>query len=119
MFYAVNQLTQAMVRPTKLYWKVEYHVLRYLKGTIAYRLWYRRTKGVKLQGFTNVDWIGSPSYMKSNSSVIFTIRSAFISWYNMKQRYVALISVEVEYMAASQAICESIWMRKILIGIFS
>ena len=27
---AVNQLSQAMVKQTKLYWKVEKHVLRYL-----------------------------------------------------------------------------------------
>jgi hypothetical protein len=30
----------------------------------------------------------------------------------------ALISVEEEYMAASQASCEVIWMRKILVGLF-
>jgi len=30
----------------------------------------------------------------------------------------ALISKEVEYMAASQATCEAMWMRKILLGLF-
>jgi hypothetical protein len=30
--YAVNQLSQAMVKPTKLFWKAK-HVLRYLRGT--------------------------------------------------------------------------------------
>ena len=30
----------------------------------------------------------------------------------------ALSSVEVEYMAASQAACEAIWMRNILVGLF-
>jgi hypothetical protein len=39
--YAVNQLSQAMVKPTKLFWKVGKHVLRYLKGTSDYGLWYR------------------------------------------------------------------------------
>ena len=33
MCYAVNQLSQVMIRPNKLYWKVENHVLRYLRGT--------------------------------------------------------------------------------------
>jgi hypothetical protein len=28
-------------------------------------------------------------------------------------------SAEVEYMVASQAACEAIWMRKILVGLFS
>jgi hypothetical protein len=41
-----------------------------------------------------------------------------VSWYNRKQRSVALSSAEAEYMAASQATCEAIWMRKILVGLF-
>jgi hypothetical protein len=31
---------------------------------------------------------------------------------------VALSSAKAEYMAASQAACEAIWMRKILVGLF-
>ena len=33
IFYAFNQLSQAMVKLTKLFWKVGKHVLRYLRGT--------------------------------------------------------------------------------------
>ena len=39
--YAVNQLSQAMVKPTMPFWKVGKHVLRYLRGTSGYGLWYR------------------------------------------------------------------------------
>ena len=53
--YTVNQLSQALVKPTKLFWKAGKHVLRYLRGTTEYVLWYKRTKGVKLQGFTDAD----------------------------------------------------------------
>ena len=56
IFYAVNQLSQAMVKLTKLFWKAGKHVLRYLRGTTKYVLWYRQTEGVKLQGFTNAVW---------------------------------------------------------------
>eukprot|EP00253_Pinus_taeda_P021894 PITA_21894 len=72
--YAVNQLSQAMVKPTKLFWKARKHVLCYLRGTSGYGLW--------------------------------------------KQRSVALSSAEAEYMAASLAACDAIWMRKILVGLF-
>eukprot|EP00253_Pinus_taeda_P033946 PITA_33946 len=34
--YAVNQLSQAMVQPTKMLWKATNHVLRYLRGTSQY-----------------------------------------------------------------------------------
>eukprot|EP00253_Pinus_taeda_P018498 PITA_18498 len=73
--YAVNQLSQAMVKLTKLFWKASKHVFCYLRGTSGYGLC-------------------------------------------RKQRSMALSSVEAEYMAASMAACEAIWMRKILVGLF-
>eukprot|EP00253_Pinus_taeda_P021864 PITA_21864 len=73
--------------------------------------------GVKLQGFTDADWSGSPSDRKSISRGIFSIGSAVVSWYNKKQRSVALSLAEAKYMATSQAACEVIWMRNILDGL--
>eukprot|EP00253_Pinus_taeda_P010123 PITA_10123 len=116
--YAVNQLSQAMVQPTKMFWKAEKHLLRYLRGTSQYGLWYRWKEGVKLQGFTDADWVGSPSDWKSTSGGIFNLGLAEVSWYNRKQRSVALSTAKAEYMAASQAACEAIWIRKILVGLF-
>lgn len=55
MCYVVNQLSQAMVRPTKLFWTTTNHVLRYLRGTTQFLLWYRRIEGVKLCGFKDAD----------------------------------------------------------------
>eukprot|EP00253_Pinus_taeda_P035353 PITA_35353 len=63
--YAVNQLSQVMVQPTKMFWKATKHVLRYLRGTSQYGLWYKQTEGVKIQCSTDVDWAGSPLDWKS------------------------------------------------------
>eukprot|EP00253_Pinus_taeda_P004379 PITA_04379 len=114
-----GELSQAMVQPTKLFWKAAKHVLRYLRGTSQFGLWYKHTEGVKLQGFTDAYWAGSPSDQKSTSGGIFNLGSVAVSYYNMKQKSIALSSTETEYMAASQATCEAIWMRKILVGLFA
>eukprot|EP00253_Pinus_taeda_P002889 PITA_02889 len=95
---SVNQPSQDMVQPTKLFWKEAKHVLRCPKGTSRYGLWYRR--GVKLQRFIDVDWAGSPSNRKRTLGGIFNLGSALVSWYNRKHRLVALSSIEAEYMAA-------------------
>ena len=108
MCYAVNQMIQVMVRPTKLYWKVAKHVLRYLRATSQYGLSYRWKEGVKLQGFTDADWAGSPSDTKSTSGGIFSIGSTAVSWYCKKQISVALSSAKAKYMDASQVACETI-----------
>ena len=107
-----------MVKPTKIFWRAGKHVLRYLRGTSEYALWYRQTDEVKMHAFTDADWAGSPTDRKSTSGGIFTIGSTSFSWYSRKQRPVALSSVEAEHMAASQAACEAIWVRKILVGLF-
>ena len=107
-----------MVKPTKIFWKASKHVLRYLSGTSGYGLWYRQEDGAKLCGFTDADWAGSPTDRKSTSGGVFSIGSIAVSWYSRKERFVALSSVEAEYMAASLAACEAIWMRKILVGLF-
>eukprot|EP00253_Pinus_taeda_P025919 PITA_25919 len=94
------------------------NVLRYLRGTSQYGLWYRQTEGVKLQSFTDADWAWSPSDRKSTSGGIFNLGSAAVSSYIRKRRSVALSSAEAEYMATSRAACEATWMRKILVGLF-
>ena len=58
---------------------------------------------MKLQGFADVDWAGSPSDRKSTLGGIFNLGSVVVSWYSRKQRSIALSSTDVEYMAASQA----------------
>jgi hypothetical protein len=41
-----------------------------------------------------------------------------VSLFSQKQKSMALSSAEAEYMAASQANCEAIWLRKMLVGLF-
>ena len=118
MCYEINQLSQVMVRPTKLYWRETKHVLRYLRDTSQYGLWYKNIEGVKIQGFTDTYWVGSPSDLNSTSGGIFSIESTIVSWYNRKHISIALSLKEAKYMAVSQTTCEAIWMRKILVGLF-
>ena len=42
-----------------------------------------------------------------------------ISWFSRKQSSVSLIMVEAEYIAACSASCESIWLRKLMSGLFN
>ena len=66
----------------------------------------------------DADWEGIPLDRKRTSGGIFNIGSTTVYRYKKKKQYVALSSMEVEYMVASQATCEAIWMRKILVGLF-
>ena len=68
---------------------------------------------------TDVDWDGSISDRKSTSGGCYSLGSAMISWFSRKQSSVALSTAEAEYIVASYASCEAIWLRKLLSGLFN
>lgn len=57
---------------------------------------------MNLQGFNDLDWVGSPSDKKITSRAIFNVGSTTVSWYSRKKIFVALNSIKDEYMVASQ-----------------
>eukprot|EP00253_Pinus_taeda_P025672 PITA_25672 len=66
-----------------------------------------------------VHWVAAKHILrKSTSGCCFGLGSAVVSWFSRKQQSVALSSAEAEYMAASLASCEAIWLRKMLFGLF-
>ena len=93
-------------------------MLRYLQGTLDYGLDYKQSDGVRLARYTDSDWAGCASNRKSTSRCCFGLGSVVMSWFSRKQKSIALSSSEAEYMAVSQASCEAIWLRKMLVGLF-
>ena len=61
---------------------------------------------VQLVGFTNVDWEGCVEDWKSTLGFCFSIGLGVVSWFNRKQKLVALSLTEAEYMEASMVACE-------------
>jgi hypothetical protein len=116
--FAVNTLSQYMVEPRGVHMVGAKHVLRYVAGAVDYGLDYVRGDGVTLVGYTDSDWAGCAADRKSTSGCCFSLGSGLVSWFSRKQKSVALSSAEAEYMAASQASCEAIWLRKMLVGLF-
>ena len=73
---------------------------------------------VQLAGFTDADWARCVEDRKSTSGCCFSIQSRVVSWFSKKQKLVALSSEKAEYMAASIATCEGMWLRKLRAGLF-
>jgi hypothetical protein len=93
-------------------------VLMYLCGMVDYGLDYQRGDGVRLVGYTDSDWAGCVSDMKITSVCFFGLGSSFVSWFSRKQKSVALISAEAEYMTSNRSSCEALWLGKMLVGLF-
>lgn len=115
--FAVNTLSQFMVEPHHIHWIAAKNLLRYLQGTITYALRYT-ARNVRLHGYSNVDWVRNVVDRKRTSGSFFSLGSASISWMSRKQKSVALSTTEAEYIAASLASCEAVWLRKLFSELF-
>jgi hypothetical protein len=116
--YVVSALSQFMSQMRQTHWIAAKHVLRCPRGTIGHGLRYTSSIDMRSQGYTDSDWAGSTVDRKSTSGCCFTLRSAMVSWCSRKQTYVALSTVEAEYIALSVAFREVVWLHKLLADLF-
>ena len=94
--FAVNTLSQYVVNPRRVHLIDVKHVMRYLKGTIDFGIYYDGDHEFKLYGYTDLDWVGSVSDRRSTSEGCFIPGLVMISWLRRKKSSVALSTVEAE-----------------------
>lgn len=59
-------------------------ILRYLKGTIDYGLWYPYSDEFNLKVFTDVDWAGNVDGRKSTICGAFFLGGRLVPWMSKK-----------------------------------
>jgi hypothetical protein len=101
-----------------IHWIVAKQIFRYLRGSISYGLKYTSSGGVLLHGYADSDWVGSSVDRKSTFGYCFSLGSTMISWSSKKQSSRAQSTAEAEYIEASNASREVVWLRKLLFGLF-
>lgn len=67
-----------------------------------------------LTGYADSDLAGSLDDRKSTGGMCFYLNYSLITWVSQKQRCVALSSCEREFMDATAAACQAIWIQNVL-----
>uniref|UniRef100_A0A5S6Q053 Reverse transcriptase Ty1/copia-type domain-containing protein n=1 Tax=Trichuris muris TaxID=70415 RepID=A0A5S6Q053_TRIMR len=111
--FAVSIVSQFMDKPCAKSWLSVKRILRYLKGTAAYGLLYRGDDKKALECFSDADFAGDIATRRSQTGVISLYAGTAISWFSQKQKGVALSTTEAEYVAASEAAKELIWLKNL------
>ena len=79
--FSVNTLSHYLVEPRHVHLVATKHVMRYLKGTLDYGLYYTRDCDFRLYGYTDSDCSRRASDRKSTSGCCFNLGSASMtSW---------------------------------------
>lgn len=100
--------------PREEHWKAVKRVFRYLNGTRDIGLVYKKVETPKIVCYTDADWAGDHESRKSLSGMVSFITTGPISYKSQQQPVVALSTTESEYIAATVAIKELIWMQRFI-----
>ena len=120
--FAVSRLARYMSNPSDEHMR-EMHVLfGYLKSTMFLAIKYSRGDAQISRGLVDSDYGGCLDTYRSTTGWVFLMAGAPVSWSSKRQKTVAMSSCEAEYVAASEATKEAMWLRRLLkelIGVYT
>jgi hypothetical protein len=111
--HAVGVVSRFMVNLGKKHWEAVKWIFRYLRGSSKSCLSFGSSKPV-LEGYTNADMAGDLDGRKSTSRFLFTFVGGAVSWQPKLQKCATLSTTEAEYIAATKAGKEMLWMKRFL-----
>lgn len=107
-----------MEKPHKCHLTTIKRVMRYIKDIIDHGILMPRQKNTntnaEVHGYTDSYFSGDQDKKKSDACYIFMIEGASISRSSRKQSIVALSPCKSEYVVASYATCQAIWIKMLL-----
>ncbi|MCO5549095.1 hypothetical protein L7F22_002561 [Adiantum nelumboides] len=113
--YAGHILSRVLLLPRRIHRQAALRCLRYLKHTMHYSLIFHRQDGpLAFTGYVDADWAAQDPLQHSTLEYVFTLVGGAITWTSKLQIKLAHSSTEVEYVAASLASREVLWLSQLI-----
>ena len=91
-------------------------IIRYLKGTKDYGLWYKMGGNLDLKVFIDANWAGSIDDRKSTSGGAFFLGKRLVSWTSKKKNCMSHSTAEAEYVVAAIDCSNIVWFKQLMKG---
>ncbi|XP_076892904.1 secreted RxLR effector protein 161-like [Bidens hawaiensis] len=112
--YSVGYASRFMQSLTQAHAQEVKYILRYLRGSLDFGITYSRGGNSMLHEYSDSSHTVDMDDGRSTSGLIFYYGTSPISWVSQEQGTVALSLCEVEFMAATSAACQALWLRGLL-----
>ena len=110
--YAVQTVSRFSTKPGIAHWEAVKRIFRYLKGTKDLWLSYGGKKR-ELIGYADADG-NMAEDRHAISGYAFLLHGGAVSWSAKRQEIISLSTTESEYVAATYAAKEALWLRSLL-----
>ena len=90
------------------------NIMRYLKGTDDFGLYYKRTNKFELNAYTDVDWGGNIDDRKKTNGGALFLRKRLVTWTSKKQTCTSQSIVEAKYVAVAINSTNIVWLKHLL-----
>jgi hypothetical protein len=108
--FTVGVCSRYMQESHELHWKDANRILRYVKGTPSFGIFYAADCPLSLIGYIDSDWASDGTNRKSTSGYVFSFGSGTFCWSSKKQSMISLSTVEVEYRGVVNATTHVVWL---------
>lgn len=110
----MSLLCRCVSEPRQRDWTSIKRAMRYFKQTKDLSLKQTAVCDLNLIGYVDSDWASDLSTHKSQSGYLFNLENSPKSQSSKRQTSVALSSTKAEYIAATYASQEAVWLRQLL-----
>ncbi|KAJ9562185.1 hypothetical protein OSB04_007345 [Centaurea solstitialis] len=113
--YSISVTSRYQQNPGEPHWVAVKNILKYLRRTKDMFLVFGGFEDeISVNGYSDASFQTDRDDFRSQSGYVFTLNGGAISWKSSKQDTIADSTTEAEYIAASDAAKEAVWLRNFL-----
>ncbi|GJX82105.1 retrotransposon protein, putative, ty1-copia subclass [Tanacetum coccineum] len=117
--FAQNMTSRFQQNPGEPHWTAVKNILKYLRNTKDMFLVYGGNPSTELrvECYCDAGFETDRDDTKSQTGYVFVLNGGAVDWKSSKQSTTAMSATESEYIAASEAAMEAVWIRKFISGL--
>ncbi|KAJ9562957.1 hypothetical protein OSB04_008117 [Centaurea solstitialis] len=113
--YSISVTSRYQQNPGEAHWVAVKNILKYMRRTKEMFLVFGGSEDeISVTGYSDASFQTDRDDFKSQSGYVFTLNGGAISWKSSKQDTIADSTTEAEYIAASDAAKEAVWLRNFI-----
>ncbi|KAK8500240.1 hypothetical protein V6N12_041482 [Hibiscus sabdariffa] len=112
--YALSMTSRYQANPGEGHWTAVKNILKYLRRTKDVFLVYGGKEELGIKGYADASFQTDKDDSRLQSGFVFYLNGGAVSWKSLKQDTVVDSTTEAEYIAASEAAKEAVWIKKFI-----